>query len=1608
MPPPSGPGNVAQTPEPKSTGLAGVFKTLTGQKTNRGLPSSPYSPSSIPSATVQLAQQLNGPDTSRGAIYGGPSEYEELYEKLKPDNSFADRLAAADALRLAVSDYPLSGVTSIWYAAKDLISPENPADVRRTGFELLTACVKHTSATDLERKEYFNTLTAPLNPEDFHLQLAAVTELAKNGKDLSGFHYDAIPLLTRWLRMTFEAFERARKLPRQSSNKPTQPKVPLGEETNIHQLFNLIVNVIKFSFNVSDDDETAALIDEIIYIAVHATFPNEIRACVRMLDALVTYGTIPGDKLKDFVSVLCSIHFMVRDIRRDAWHTIGNLCRSHNGHTTVWILLDVLRRQDSNQKMQSVIREVRGSLSVLERIIGKGGEGGYPPVPFGLLMDALSTALILDQPKVDQDIMHLILSLFGEDEVSLNSSILEEDWTKLFDIVSKCAVRALETSDGKVIGKPAQQINSPSSSSTTTDSTSHIATGIAQTFYELITRVEYLLLWSEPDDFMQRESCILFFSRVSVHIPDSCAKLVIRYYIDFRFCYPSDNNWEVNIKTLLDAFFLNRNRHTETRLQALQAVTDVYDVVEMMEEYNDTDRKQSMVAGILSGLADESDLAVVHDIVAFAVTVCDTAEQADFEFIIKQLHQCVSNDRLNSPLFPQTSRPSIQSSRSSGVLENHVAPSAPSGIIARGIIQIFMRTMDSSALKCLRAFDEILWVVRTTSCDTEARLSALRMLLRLRADWANRIFLTPFTEAEALAALLYRTPASLAKKQAADEAQQSRSTRTEDARGIRSTSSGQPYTTVSAARSASGVSRTLQRNHQMWMTPDPEALPDQLSDKASPILVSIDYDHADKTDSDNSTTHNVVERKSLKINVWLEIVIGLLQQGCDWELYSYILVHLPSQLANHALFKGAVPQVKHLRSLLCEQIKNSSFYEPPVSSGLRKSDTAICVLQALTMVMSYHQHFSRSEEDELVKSLIHGVGAWERAAKFCIHALSICCHELPASMKLVLGSILVKMSQIITQSSVAVHILEFLACLARLPDLYSNFRDEEYRTVFGICFRYLQYVRDQNSKSMSNRNSTVPGRPPASSALDPPTSSGEGTKADNNVNASNDLPQYVFTLAYHVITYWFLSLRVSDRGSHVSWITKNLVWTDDSGKQRLDEQAEVTLDFMRRTAYADVDESKGDPVFSSKNHDEVLKSRWIVGHSVITVEQATRSGWAQITKRQASATSHYMIHQNYEAPRAHQILSPTDGVRDPSRPNKNYFLPSNLPVQLFAPTSSSMQPIHLPDDDMIKRAISSLDRTSTVDGHKVGIVYIGPGQRHEKEILPNISGSTDYMALLAGLGTLTKLHQATFNTQGLDRNNNTDGEFTICWRDRVTELVFHITTMMPTNLELDPQCIGKKRHIGNDFVNIIFNNSGNPFDFNTFPSEFNYVNIVITPESRASFVATRDRSSVDPDTSFYKVQVLSKEGFPEISPASETKILRLKALPDFIRLLALNASVFCLVWSNRHGGEYISSWRSRYREIQRLRDKYKSASTSTTSPPSTAPQGQAPSTTDSSRSVRDSFTTLRRTSVANFLTNINDHDRPAKPPSIAGSDNELRHGDDENMVGLLDFSKWAS
>ncbi len=61
------------------------------------------------------------------------------------------------------------------------------------------------------------------------------------------------------------------------------------------------------------------------------------------------------------------------------------------------------------------------------------------------------------------------------------------------------------------------------------------------------------------------------------------------------------------------------------------------------------------------------------------------------------------------------------------------------------------------------------------------------------------------------------------------------------------------------------------------------------------------------------------------------------------------------------------------------------------------------------------------------------------------------------------------------------------------------------------------------------------------------------------------------------------------------------------------------------------------------------------------------------------------------------------------------------------------------------------DRMPVIDTHKVGVMYVAPGQQTEAEILRNTHGSPAYTRFLEGLGRLINLRgQVDFYDGGLD------------------------------------------------------------------------------------------------------------------------------------------------------------------------------------------------------------------------------------------------------------------
>ncbi|KAF5025050.1 hypothetical protein F66182_2867 [Fusarium sp. NRRL 66182] len=1611
------PGDGSSSPDTsRQGGLAHVLRGLTSSKLSKSQPSiaSPSSTTAHPTAEFVHAHP---PTASANHPQGLSSSHMESFELLR-NGSPNERIAAANSLKHAIAEYPLNPVLDIWYAAKDLIDPAKPAVARTAGWELLTECAKHDASSDLERQEYFTTLSAPANVEDFHLQLAALVNLTRRGRILTGFDYELLPLLTNWLWESYRLVRSTRKRTSRNSKAPSRNRaVVSGEEKNLAQLFNFLIDVIKFSFNNADESAVVGLIDRLLEICMTTSVEEDLRSSIAVIDAIVTFGSIPEEKLKGCVQVLSSIYCMVGSLQKDSWNTLSNLLKSHNGQATIRILLDVLRNNPTDgTKEKDVNREIRGALAVLQKILSKLPENGYPGVPFSLLADGLATiARSATSAKTLTAILQLLNALFDDGEERVHRLIVDEDWSVILEAAAASSKRAIpEPHDFDGFG------------SSSKDDKCEEALG--QELIVLIKRLD-VLINQKSDLFVPRATVVSFLTEVHQFLPDATASSVLNYFQQFRCCSPSDLQWEENLTLVLKGFFGNRDRSSQIRLRALETIMDAYEVVDLVGDDPEESFIPHLAKSILQDVAEETDVLVLEGIMSLMVSVVVSCDMELFDYIIDALRGIVIGDRLKSPI--SSSASPIQFSQASP--DDHVShEQSPSNVVAKGYVNMFVQTMNFDSRKSVRLYHALIHIAKSNHCEADARLTAMKLLFRLRADWANRIFITKTLETNFLAATLCRTPETHAKKQADEAAQSLRLLRNEhggssrSARGIsfsqgHGNERGMPIRSASVAAGSGllGSTGSVARYHQIWSLPDDEALPESVTGIFSPVLVSripesVGEESGEKSEKEDG---DVGTATAIDIAAWLEAVLGLLH-GCDWEVYSFILVHLPSQLSNHAIFSDAIPQIQELRRMICEQIRTNSFQEPPNASGLRKADVAICLFHSLTMILSYHDHFQKGDEDEIVKTFVHGIATWERSAKCCIHALSICCHELPLSTSKSLVQLLTKMATIITQPHVSIHILEFLACLSRLHNVYVNFREEEYKIVFGICIRYLQSVRD---KKGSNRNShaSEPSTP-ATSTLNLPDAM--------HPSATDDLPQYVYALAYHVILFWFLALKLPDRANLVGWLVRNIYSEVEDGNTD-NEQALVSIDFIQRFTYADVEESSQDPLFTPDRFGEIVKKRWLVGYSIVTVRQATTTGWAQIVKRQPSGTSAFTIKESFDPPPPHQTQNYVDISRE-GQASTVTILPSHLLVQLMSsvPQGNDLaRPIPLPEDDVVERAIRVFDRSSTVDGHKVGVIYIGEGQTDETEILGNVSGSSDYMEFLNNLGTLTKLKGATFNTHGLDREFDTDGQYTFCWRDRVTEIVFHVTTQMPTNLEHDPRCTMKKRHIGNDFVNIVFNDSGLPFKFDTFPGDFNFVHIVITPASRASFIAARDASNHNQP--FYRVQVLSKPGFPEISPASELKMVSLKALPGLIRLLALNASVFSHVWANREGGEHVSSWRSRLRAIKRLREKYtpsksgqvtpsasQGSSLGSTAPPHQQQQHLPPVDTPSSRpasTVRDSFTSLRRTSVATFFTSTSTSEQASHRSSMLSSstttnDTEVgtTHGQDSH-ADTVDFSKWA-
>lgn len=982
-----------------------------------------------------------------------------------------------------------------------------------------------------------------------------------------------------------------------------------------------------------------------------------------------------------------------------------------------------------------------------------------------------------------------------------------------------------------------------------------------------------------------REVIIEFYISIADCIDESCALTVIEHMKTFQYCNPLFLFWEKKTNQLLDHFFDPSKWGFTVRSSVLDVIQDIF----FLAEDSNEEEIKALIRKIFRGLIDEPDSEVFIKKVHLFELICMNASIPIFIFIsdlilyIYKLHQ--HNSELNTNSYGS------MYNVGDNEIESDVTDERKK-LIVRTFCTIFANTFRDYHVKAKITYTNLMRVIKLTTNDPRPYIEAARLLCRLRASADDFIFISTPTNMDGLSA--------------------------------------------SVGRNLFGVPDAEKYKLTMlWWYPEAVSyLNEDNLDVASSVLKTKP---ANGKDEDNN----------LDISLWFDEMLRVIQNGAPWEIYSFIWAHLGPQLSNIQLFRDTGSGVQKLRASICDQIVDSKKI-PSVRfpNDVNRSDIKVTLIRTMSSLFSYHDSFSKQDEDFIVSSFVDGFSSSEKAIVPCIHGLTVSCYELPLSVKKFISKIFIILQARISNSAISPHILEFLVTLARLPSLTDNLNFDEVKIVFGIAMRYINGAIEL-SKQKEPAEAARPVMGPTVGSI------------QNTINSSDSklLSQYLLVLAYNVIATWFLALPISQRKHMASFIIKplrSILVSSDT----LKTQTLACLEMIYRFAYSNLDLT----LHTAKRGPTLKKmttiQRWIYGSSIVSIETDNKTGETQIIIRRPSGTSVFNLQMdpsavpNWIEENIKKVkTTPTEILPDVYAKLPDALTPSDLFLRLMVPmeTEHHVNPIRIPDEPALLRTINTVfDLTSVVDNHSVGVIYIAPGQRNEEEILGNSVGSTHYNKFLKGLGKLVRLkNNHKIYRGGLNNVDDADGEYAYFWSDKITQLIYHVTTMIPNNPN-DPQFTNKKRHIGNDFINIFFDESEIPFEFGLVKSQFNFVNISITPmscifSSSGVFIENNNlESRKDKELKmFYKVRAICKPGLPSIFAACHLKIVSEDSLPAFIRNLSIVSSKFAAVWSRRNPS--ISSWQLRLEHINQLRENVlKSKQTPSQASPQAQPQQSQP------------------------------------------------------------------
>ncbi|CAJ0867015.1 8958_t:CDS:2 [Entrophospora sp. SA101] len=1452
-----------------------------------------------------------------------------------------------------VTKYTFSDITEVWACVKKLLSSDMPTDARNTAFKFMISCIKgHFDNLGFLRVIFYDCIKFHDVSEDFNIRLLALKELCQDGRNISSFEKNLVKLLSEWVNQTVQIMDQqainfepistklqtktstSSSTAEESSSSSSDVTLDHFNTTRLQSVVSLLVNVVKFNFPQFEEHDIAHLIEDIAKACKKSLHNSDIECCLSFWDVIVPYGFVPISSLKSYVEVLCDKLNQDVKISQTCWRIMKNLLKSHCKYSTIKILCNNLE----NPAMSNYLQILTGSVQFLGWAIWGSNQNDLFLNNYSSAISAMRQAtLTCKDAQVHCEILIQIRELITKFE----EKIATLEWDIILNILDNTRYHLLK----------AKKFSVNTDISNISNDDSNQPSSIVNIYSRLIFQIQASHM---SNSF--KGSISHFISLIqSLHdyVSESTILMLLDYYNYEHELYPSSPNWLSMLDDVVKTFYI-QNYSSIVRQKVLAMVIDVYDIT---KDFYYDQVIEIAILPMFARLPEETDLEVSNSTIAFLITVIKEVPDKWFPDLLKILVKCtncvcVSENKQNT----------------NKIKDRDHLDLCKSIISTDGLIMVFQHYLYNidHISKLIKVYSEMMKILSDVGLLADSRFTLLSFFIRMRANSDRQIYFVEDLDVGNVVQALRRCDlvtnnTSNISEEPANSTEIKRKGSVKKRVGRRA-SLKDIASSIFDRKETTKQTATLEDNEEisgyqspkvtktLWKAPEVlrfiltahQPSPYVLSFERISNLIDDDRNISNKESSDETLKNsNVI----LPVDMYLKCLIDILSQEKNWEIYSYILCYLPLQLCDKNLFYNSSKEILALRSCLCDWIINNRLAEKvSLPSDIKKMDVYVATYQMLIILISYNSLFNNNQRHELLLAFHTGLYKWTLTAKPCIHALNVCLYELPYYLKRSLPDILAQLSKIITTTTMSVHILEFLSSLARLPDLYVNFTEADYKIVFRIAMQYIGYSH-RNSNTTNSINSNTGSHFSTTSNTHVPTTSPANSTNTNSSTSSqsvNSLSQYEKIMAYQVIYLWFISLKLPERRRYVNFIVHGLLIANESS-QKIDEQTETCFDMLARYSFANCnpkpEQSFINQVLQDQGKDKFISRTWVQGNTFLTIRTLKLFGWADIIIRRPSGTVSFLCrlenHIKNENKDALSLPATLIAHYNPEYQNQT-TLPNSIKnliaqnVNLKINNSKGLSvfkdyPRPLPDDDSTIRTLTVLDNIPVVDFHKIGVLYVGKNQNKETEILSNIHGSQDYTKFLSSLGTLIKLKDCkNVYTGGLDTKYDTDGDYAYYWQDDITQVIFHCATLMPTNMIDDPQCNLKKRHIGNNYVTIVYNDSGDTYAFDTLPGHFNLINIVISPHSYQDLFESKMPSTSNHKL-FYKVVMQRRSDMPEISPITEFKMISAVSLASFVREMALNANIFTQIFLKSRVGnrdaEYVSNWKGRLKQIKGVKER---------------------------------------------------------------------------------------